>query len=214
MSEALEPASDGGRSTAACAAEDAGQHAGGTAAAKGKAKGKAKAKSKRGPRAQRPQIDLDDAIAEAREAAKAAGKALTAARAQQRTERKKRARLIKKAGQLTSTDLERIAVLKRSGFWDPESGNATLPGDEGDAASAAAHAAGSHGSKEERVGGAATPSTGSAGSSTPAGATMAESRPAPGSPESRPPREMAEPGDMIEDADRESPEEADGRDPQ
>ena len=41
------------------------------------------------------------------------------ARADARNEKRKKARLYKKCAQLSAMDLERIAVLKRSGMWDP-----------------------------------------------------------------------------------------------
>ena len=40
----------------------------------------------------------------------------------QRNERRKKQRLIKKAAGLSSNDLERIAVIKRCGLWDPALG--------------------------------------------------------------------------------------------
>ena len=79
----------------------------------------AKARSRR---RERPAIDLDTSIKQAQQAARDAAKALTKARAEARTERKRRARLIRKAGQLSPADLERIAVLKRTGWWDPSTG--------------------------------------------------------------------------------------------
>ena len=87
----------------------------------GRAKGKPAAKP-RSRRKERPAIDLDASIQQAQQAAKEAAKALTKARADARTERKRRARLIRKAGQLSPADLERIAVLKRTGWWDPSTG--------------------------------------------------------------------------------------------
>ena len=77
-------------------------------------------------RAERPPIDLDDSIKAAQTAAKQASKMLAKARAEARTERKRRARLVRKAGQLSPADLERIAVLKRTGWWDPASGDAAI----------------------------------------------------------------------------------------
>jgi len=72
-------------------------------------------------------IDLDDKIRDAKAAAKAAAKSLAQARSQARVERKRRAQLVRKAGQLSAQDLERIAVLKRTGWWDPSSGEAIVP---------------------------------------------------------------------------------------
>ena len=82
-------------------------------------KSKAKAMPKAsGKRKARPRIDLDDAIAAAQQSFRQAAKCMAKARADARTERKK-ARLFKKAAQLSPLDLDRIAILKRSGMWDP-----------------------------------------------------------------------------------------------
>ncbi len=70
-------------------------------------------------RKQLPKIDLDTTIAQATEAMKRANKAMHEARALARNERRKKARLLKKAASLSPADLERIAVLKRCGLWDP-----------------------------------------------------------------------------------------------
>ena len=86
------------------------------AAAKSKAKATPKA---HGKRKARPRIDLDDAIARAQQSFKEAAKCMAKARADARNEKRKKARLFKKAAQLSAMDLERIAVLKRSGMWDP-----------------------------------------------------------------------------------------------
>ena len=72
-------------------------------------------------RKEHPPIDIDKTIADAREAVKAAQRAMTEARALARNERRKRARLIKKAAQLSPRDLDRIAILKKCGVWDPVS---------------------------------------------------------------------------------------------
>ena len=74
---------------------------------RGAATTKAKAKAGR-RRAIRPVIDLDDKIKEAKAAAKAAAKSLAQARTQARVERKRRAHLVREAGQLSAQDLERI----------------------------------------------------------------------------------------------------------
>ena len=89
----------------------------------GKAEGHPATKA-RSRRRERPAIDLDVSIQQAQQAAKDAARALTKARAEARTERKRRARLIRKAGQLSPADLERIAVLKRTGWWDPSTSTA------------------------------------------------------------------------------------------
>jgi hypothetical protein len=59
---------------------------------------------------------------------KRAQKAVSEARAQAKNERRKKARLLKKAAGLSPADLERIAVLKRCGLWDPNLG--APPADE------------------------------------------------------------------------------------
>jgi len=64
-----------------------------------------------------PRLDLDDSIAAAREAIKQAKKDMMEARRVNKNEKRKKKRLLRKAAQLSSEDLERIAVLKRSG-WD------------------------------------------------------------------------------------------------
>ena len=90
----------------------------------------------------RPRIDLDDSTARAQASFKQAAKAMAKARAEARNEKRKKARLYKKCSQLSALDLERIAVLKRSGLWDPNieevaSGSALLASATGQAAPAA-----------------------------------------------------------------------------
>jgi hypothetical protein len=65
----------------------------------------------------RPDIDLDGSIRTARATIAAAHAAISKARTQARNDKRKKARLIKKASGLSSSDLERIAVLKRCGLW-------------------------------------------------------------------------------------------------
>ena len=103
-----------------------------TTGGRGRAAGNPAPKA-RSRRKDRPAIDLDTSIQQAQQAAKDAAKALTKARAEARQERKRRARLIRKAGQLSPQDLERIAVLKRTGWWDPATGtpNASAPASGG-----------------------------------------------------------------------------------
>ena len=86
--------------------------------AKAKAEPKPKAKAK-AVRAVRPRIDLDETIEKAQTAFREAQKAMTKARAEARYEKRKKAQIYKKCSQLSAQDLERIAVLKRSGMWDP-----------------------------------------------------------------------------------------------
>ena len=65
------------------------------------------------------QIDLDLNIKAARMAMKTAAKAVQQAKAKQRNEMRRKQRLMKKAAGLSSGDLERIAVMKRCGLFDP-----------------------------------------------------------------------------------------------
>ena len=69
---------------------------------------------------ERPEIDLDANIRDARATIKGAKAALTQAKQQAKADRRKRARLIKKACHLSPADLDRIAVLKRCGFSGAE----------------------------------------------------------------------------------------------
>lgn len=78
--------------------------------AQAKAKGKARA---------RPRIDIDNKIDEAKQAIVAAKRAMSQAKQQQKNERRKKQRLTLKAAQLSPQDLERIAVLKRTGLVRP-----------------------------------------------------------------------------------------------
>ena len=76
-------------------------------------------------RAKRPRIDLDDSIQQAKAAMTKAMKDVQEARRVARNERRKKQRLVKKAGILSAEDLERIAVLKRCGFGPLNSGTST-----------------------------------------------------------------------------------------
>ena len=107
--------------------EDTAPRGSAPAGGRGRAEGQPAAKA-RSRRKERPTIDLDASIQQAQQAAKDAAKALTKARTEARTERKRRARLIRKAGQLSPADLERIAVLKRTGWWDPSTGTPNASG--------------------------------------------------------------------------------------
>jgi hypothetical protein len=60
-----------------------------------------------------PRLDLDESIAAAREAIKQAKKDMMEARRVNKNEKRQKKRLLRKAAQLSSEDLERIAVLKR-----------------------------------------------------------------------------------------------------
>jgi hypothetical protein len=74
-------------------------------------------------------IDIDTNISKAKESMKEASKALARARADAKNEKRKKARLMKKASQLTMLDLGRIAQLKNAGLWDPAHGLPDVPGD-------------------------------------------------------------------------------------
>ena len=78
-------------------------------------------------RTKRPRIDLDDSIQEARAAMQKAMKEVAEARRVAKNERRKKQRLIKKAGHLSAEDLERIAVLKRCGLSHGSSGSSAPP---------------------------------------------------------------------------------------
>lgn len=73
-------------------------------------------------RARAPKIDIDAAIAGWQLEAKRAAKVMAEAKTAARNERRKKQRLMKKAQTLSAEDLERIALLKRVGLWDPELG--------------------------------------------------------------------------------------------
>jgi hypothetical protein len=77
-----------------------------------------------------PRIDIDASIAAAHAEMKRAAKLMTEARRDARNEKRKKQRLMKKAAGLNSEDLERIAVLKRCGLWDPASGTKLLVGQD------------------------------------------------------------------------------------
>ena len=136
-----------------------------TTGGRGRAAGNPTPKA-RGRRKDRPAIDLDTTIEQAHQAAKDAAKALTKARAEARAERKRRARLIRKAGQLSPQDLERIAVLKRTGWWDPATGTPNASAPAGGGAQPAA--------TEVPI----NPSDRTASSSSPSGSAMSDGAPA------------------------------------
>ena len=70
----------------------------------------------------RPKIDIDAKITDLSVDIAKAQKLLKETKTLQRNERRKKQRLIKKAAGLSSNDLERIAVIKRCGLWDPALG--------------------------------------------------------------------------------------------
>lgn len=77
----------------------------------------------------RPKIDIDDEIDQANRMAEVTKKMMLAARAAQRNSRRAKQRLVRRAGKLSSADLERLAVLKRCGLYieppDASSGDST-----------------------------------------------------------------------------------------
>ena len=80
-----------------------------------------------------PKIDIDALIAQHMANMKNAKKLEAEAKKMVRNEKRKKQRLMKKASSLTPDDLERIAVLKRCGLWDPASGVRLLTPSERDA---------------------------------------------------------------------------------
>lgn len=78
------------------------------------------ASPKKAAKRKRPQIDLDAEIAEANRLAEISKKMLRSAKTCQANTRRQKTRLLRKAGRLSATDLERIAVLKRCGLYAPE----------------------------------------------------------------------------------------------
>ena len=106
-------------------------------------------------------IDIDEHITKAQDTMKAAAKALARARADAKNEKRKKARLMKKASQLSMMDLTRIAAIKNAGTWDATGSMPAAPGDAArDSAAPASLAAAVPSSA------AATPSTAS-GSTSP-----------------------------------------------
>ena len=73
-------------------------------------------------RAPRPKIDIDAKITDLSVDIAKAQKLLKETKTLQRNERRKKQRLVKKAAGLSSMDLDRIAVIKRCGMWDPAQG--------------------------------------------------------------------------------------------
>lgn len=97
-----------------------------------------------GPVAKRPKlgrIRLDDRIAEAKARESAAKIAVKAARTAMRNEKRRRARLVKKAAALSIEELEEIAKLKKAGLWNPGLGaSSDAPVDRRDVSAAVAAA--------------------------------------------------------------------------
>lgn len=94
-------------------------------------------------RRQTPKIDIDAAIARHMAEVKEAAKLVHEARKHARNEKRKKQRLMKKAASLTPEDLERIAVLKRCGLWQPSVDAAEAPLAEGGAEVASGSSSGS-----------------------------------------------------------------------
>ena len=93
--------------------------------------GHAKAKAKSQPALPRPRIDLDFRIDKAVGEYHVAKKALALKRAEAKLERRRKSRIIKKSATLSADDLERIAVLKRSGIFGPALAHAASATDPG-----------------------------------------------------------------------------------
>ena len=96
-------------------------------------------------RTPRPEIDLDGSMRKAREEMARAATEVARARAQIRNDKKKKQRLVKKAGALSAQDLERMAVLKRCGLWSQHGGSVSSgePGSEGGGSSSGSASAAS-----------------------------------------------------------------------
>ena len=92
-------------------------------------------------RAKAPKIDIDALIAQQVLNMKNAKKLECQARRLMRNEKRKKQRLVKKASSLTPDDLERIAVLKRCGLWDPATGVRIMSASEREAANRAVEVA-------------------------------------------------------------------------
>ena len=103
--------------------------------ATGRGKGKPKAKPK-----PKPRIDIDDQIAEANRLAQVMKKLTQAAKTMQKNGCRVKQRLVKKAGKLSASDLERITVLKRCGLFTGDIGAHVPDATECDAANKSAQA--------------------------------------------------------------------------
>ena len=70
--------------------------------------------------ASRPKIDIDEEIEEANRLAEVTRRMMHAAKAAQKNSKRSKQRLVRKAGKLSASDLERIATLKRCGLFVPD----------------------------------------------------------------------------------------------
>ena len=120
-------------------------------------------------------IDLDTKITEARTQMMEASKALTKARQEARNEKRKKARLLKKATGLTMLDLGRIAQMKHAGVWDPSMGASAIGEEMEGAMNAIAAAARSSSEGVIAPEASAIPTGSTSYSSTSAGATPSPS---------------------------------------
>ena len=97
--------------------------------------GKSKGRPKAGTR---PKVDIDDEITEANRLAEVTKRMMQAAKAAQKNFKRQKQRLVRKAGKLSASDLERIAVLKRCGlFVDQTDAESTASGSGSASASSA-----------------------------------------------------------------------------
>ena len=140
-------------------------------------------------RVERPEIDLDANIRDARATIQRAQAALSQARQQAKADRRKKARLIRKACHLSPADLERIAVLKRCGFSGAERDSTTV---EIPAAANADAAAVVH---ESAAGGASSAASSAAASSTAEPAAASSSAGSAGAAAARSPASDVEAAD-------------------
>ena len=148
----------------------------------------AKAAAKR--RAKPGHIDLDDRIEAAKRKAAEALAHVRIAKNEMRNEKRRRARLVKKAAGLPNEDLLKIAAFKRAGLYDPrharmdipEAGGAAGPAPGAEAAGPAAIADGGHDEDGASAAAASEPTTSSTTASpTSPRAPTADEREAAGS---------------------------------
>ena len=134
-------------------------------------------------RVERPEIDLDANIRDARATIQRAQAALSQARQQAKADRRKKARLIRKACHLSPADLERIAVLKRCGFSgaERESTAMEIPAAADADAAPVAHDGAANGGSSAASCAAASSTAVPAAASSSAGSAGAAAAPSPAS---------------------------------
>ena len=86
-------------------------------------------------------MDMNHEIDEANRLAEVTKKMMQAAKAAQRNSKRCKQRLVRKAGKLSASDLERIATLKRCGLFVPESSDTSTVASSSEVASSSSSAA-------------------------------------------------------------------------